>query len=91
MQRHGLEQGITGRNSSLTILNVSEKNIGSYSCVAINAGGMAERNASIILMKSPLFLLTTSEILMIIFITGISAVLVAGLLGYHICIYRLVD
>ena len=35
------------RNLSLTITNVNVNDLGDYSCVAINKGGMAERNVTL--------------------------------------------
>ena len=79
---------ITGIHSSLTILNVSDNDLGSYSCVAINKGGMAESNASLIVEDSSVVFQTAQEVFIIILITGISAVIAIGLLIYNICISR---
>jgi len=49
IQDKALAEGGIERNFSLTITNVNEKDLGDYSCVAINKGGMAERNVSLTL------------------------------------------
>ena len=35
------------RNFSLTVTSVSSRDLGQYSCVAINTGGMAEKNVTL--------------------------------------------
>merc|ERR1719336_2619143 len=42
-----LAEGGIERNLSLTITNVNANDLGDYSCVAINKGGMAERNVTL--------------------------------------------
>jgi len=42
-----LAEGGIERNLSLTITNVKSNDLGDYSCVAINKGGMAERNVTL--------------------------------------------
>ena len=75
------------KTSSLTIKNINKDDLGSYSCVAINQGGMAENNASLILQDNDLLLQMTQEVFIILAFTGASVVFVASLIIF--CVYLL--
>lgn len=77
-----------GRNVSLTISSVNSEDLGSYSCVAINRGGMAELNASLSLRDYLIHSDLANEVLTILGVTGGSMVLVTAFIILRICVYR---
>ena len=85
------KQSITGskeRISSLSIRNISDGDLGSYSCVAINQGGMAENNASLILHDKTLLSQMDQEAFIILVFTCVSVIFIIVWIILHICIFR---
>ena len=85
------KQSITGskeRISSLSIRNISDGDLGSYSCVAINQGGMAENNASLILHDETILSQVAQEVLIILGLTSVSVIFITVWIILRICLFR---
>ena len=57
-------------NSSLIIHNVSLGDLGNYSCVAINKGGMAESVSELVLLQTTLWTDIVQELIIVIAVLG---------------------
>ena len=57
-------------NSSLIIHNVSLGDLGNYSCVAINKGGMAESRAELVVLQASLWTDIIQELIIVIAVLG---------------------
>ena len=67
---------------------MKDDDVGSYSCVAINQGGMAENNASIILQDDALLFQMNREVFIILCFTGASLVFITLLVIVFVHLLR---